>query len=144
MNIDVMVESKSFIPKRAHETDAGYDVRANIDEPITIRPGQSVWADLGFAIDIPAGYFGLLSPRSGLGCKHGITFANCVGIIDAGYHGVVRAKLLNNGLRPYTVQPHERVGQLIIIECADVDFIRTDEFPESERGDNGYGSTGRD
>lgn len=145
MNIECKVASRRFMPKRMHAADAGADMRANIEEPLTIPKGKIRWVDLGLSCDIPEGYVGIQAARSGLGCKHGITLANSIGVIDAGYHGPIKAALVNLGDRDYTIRPHDRVCQLLIIKCELADFTEVDEFEaESERGDDGYGSTGNE
>lgn len=145
MNIECKVASRRFMPKRMHAADAGADMRANIEEPLTISKGKIRWVDLGLSCDIPEGYVGIQAARSGLGCKHGITLANSIGVIDAGYHGPIKAALVNLGDRDYTIRPHDRVCQLLIIKCELADFTEVDEFEaESERGDGGYGSTGNE
>lgn len=131
-----------FVPERKHDSDAGYDMRAAIPRPITIDPGDSAWVPTGVKAAIPDGYFGLQCARSGLSCNHGITLANGVGVIDSGYRGEIKAKLVNLGKRPYTIFPDDRVCQLIILPYAKVDFVKVDELEDSDRGSNGYGSTG--
>lgn len=145
MNIKCKVANRRFMPKRMHAADAGADMRANIEEPMTIPKGKIKWIDLGASCDIPEGYVGILAARSGLGCKHGITLANGIGVIDSGYQGPNKAALVNLGDRDYTIRPHDRVCQLLIIKCELADFTEVDEFEaESERGDGGYGSTGNE
>ena len=129
-------------PERKHKGDAGADMRAFIPRPVTIGVGESAWIDLGVSMEIPDGYFGLQAPRSGLGCNYGICLAIGVGIIDSGYRGPVKAKLLNLGEKAFTVYPGDRVCQMLIIKCEDVDFLNVDELSDSDRGSNGYGSTG--
>lgn len=143
MKIDCKVAGRQFIPKRMHADDAGADLRANIDEPLTIPQGKIRWVDLGLSCDIPEGYVGIQAARSGLGCKHGITLANSIGVIDAGYHGPIKAALINLGNRDYRIMPRERICQLIIVKCEMAVFSEVEEFEnETERGDGGYGSTG--
>lgn len=130
------------VPAYAHEGDAGADVRADIPRPLTIEPGGSAWVGTGVRVAIPDGYVGLQFPRSGLGCNHGICLANGTGVIDSGYRGEVRAKLLNLGREPFTVHPGDRVCQLVVVPCVRASFLAADELPPSERGTDGYGSTG--
>ena len=145
MNIECKVANRRFMPKRMHAADAGADMRANIEETLTIPQWKIRWVDLGLSSDIPEGYVGSQAARSGVGCKHGITLANSIGVIDAGYHGPIKAALVNLGDRDYTIRPHDRVCQLLIIKCELADFTEVDEFEaESERGDGGYGSTGNE
>ena len=130
------------VPKYAHEGDAGADMRADIPRPLTIEPGGSAWVGTGVRVAIPDGYVGLQFPRSGLGCNHGICLANGTGVIDSGYRGEIRAKLLNLGAEPFTVLPGSRVCQLVIVPFARARFEPVGELPPSERGEDGYGSTG--
>lgn len=130
------------VPEYAHEGDAGADMRADIPRPLTIQPGESAWVGTGVRVAIPDGYVGLQFPRSGLGCNHGICLANGTGVIDSGYRGEVRAKLLNLGAEPFEVLPGSRVCQLVIVPFARARFEPVGELPPSERGTDGYGSTG--
>lgn len=130
------------VPAYAHEGDAGADMRADIPRPLTIEPGGNAWVGTGVRVAIPDGYVGLQFPRSGLGCNHGICLANGTGVIDSGYRGEVRAKLLNLGREPFTVLPGSRVCQLVIVPFARARFEPVGELPPSERGEDGYGSTG--
>lgn len=130
------------VPKYAHEGDAGADMRADIPRPLTIEPGGSAWVGTGVRVAIPDGYVGLQFPRSGLGCNHGICLANGTGVIDSGYRGEIMAKLLNLGAEPFTVLPGSRVCQLVIVPFVRARFEPVGELPPSERGEDGYGSTG--
>ena len=139
--VNVVCED-GFVPTYAHEGDAGADMRAAISEPLTIRPGSSEWVGTGVRVEVPHGHVGLQFPRSGLGCKHGICLANGTGVIDSGYRGEVRAKLLNLGTEPFTVNPGDRICQLVIVPYTKAHFWTVDELSESDRGTDGYGSTG--
>lgn len=132
----------SRVPAYAHAGDAGADMRADIAAPMTINPGESAWVGTGVRMAIPDGYVGLQFPRSGLGCNHGICLANGTGVIDSGYRGEVRAKLLNLGAEPFVVHPGDRVCQLVVVPFAHATFAQVGELPPSERGTDGYGSTG--
>ena len=141
MPVDVVCED-GFVPEYKHDGDAGADLRAHIDEPLTIQPGESDWVPTGVRLSIPEGHVGLQFPRSGLGCNHGICLANGTGVIDSGYRGEVRAKLLNLGSEPFTVNPGDRICQLVIVPYSRAKFWTVDELSESDRGTDGYGSTG--
>lgn len=130
------------VPSYAHAGDAGADMRADIPEPVTIEPMQSAWVGTGVRVAIPDGFVGLQFPRSGLGCNHGICLANGTGVIDSGYRGEIRAKLLNLGPEPFTVNPGDRVCQLVLLPFARAAFVPVAELPPSSRGTDGYGSTG--
>lgn len=139
-----IADTARYIPSYAHGAeDAGCDLRADIADPITLGPLESAWVDTGVRVALPEGVFALQAPRSGIACNHGITLANAPGIIDPGYRGEVRCKLLNLGAEPYTVQPGERVAQLVIIPFVHARFVPVGELPPSSRGEGGYGSTGR-
>lgn len=141
MPVDVVCED-GFVPEYKHEGDAGADLRAHIDGPLTIQPGASEWVGTGVRVEIPHGHVGLQFPRSGLGCNHGICLANGVGVIDSGYRGEVRAKLLNLGSEPFTVNPGDRICQLVIVPYTKARFWTVNELGESDRGTDCYGSTG--
>ena len=141
MPVDVVCED-GLVPEYKHEGDAGADLRAHIDGPLTIQPWESAWVPTGVRLAIPEGHVGLQFPRSGLGCNHGICLANGTGVIDSGYRGEVRAKLLNLGAEPFTVNPGDRICQLVIVPYSRARFWTVDELEESDRGTDGYGSTG--
>lgn len=133
---------EGFLPVYAHDGDAGADLRARIDAPVTIAPGESAWVGTGVRLAIPEGYVGLQFPRSGLGCNFGICLANGTGVIDSGYRGEVRAKLLNLGTEPFAVRPGDRVCQLVVVPFRRCRFWTVAALPDSDRGTDGYGSTG--
>ena len=131
-----------YIPAYAHGfEDAGCDLKADIPGDLTLWPGESAWVGTGVRIAIPEGVFALQAPRSGLSCNHGITLANSPGIIDPGYRGEIRCKMLNLGTRAYMIYPGERIAQLVFLPLAHAVFDAEDSLPDSSRGDGGYGST---
>lgn len=139
----IMLDGNDLLPKYAHVVeDAGCDLKANIPSPITIAPWKSVWVGTGVHLAIPQGMFALQAPRSGLSCNHGITLANSPGIIDQGYRGEVKCKLVNLSDEAYTVYPLERIAQLVFLPFVNAVFTEVDSLPESSRGEDGYGSTG--
>lgn len=141
MPVDVVCED-GFVPEYKHEGDAGADLRAHIDGTLTIQPGESAWLPTGVRLAIPEGHVGLQFPRSGLGCNHGVCLANGTGVIDSGYRGEVMAKLLNLGAEPFTVNPGDRICKLVILPYTKAKFWTVDELGDSDRGTDGYGSTG--
>lgn len=142
--IQAQFDGPELKPIYAHGMeDAGCDLKANIPSPITIEPWQSVWVGTGVHLAMPEGMFALQAPRSGLSCNHGITLANSPGIIDPGYRGEIRCKLVNLSDEPYTVRPFERIAQLVFMPIFNIAFAEVDNLSESSRGDNGYGSSGR-
>lgn len=134
----IKLDSGAFIPVRAHDTDAGADLRSPVDTFIPAR-GSCV-IDTGVHIQLPHGYVGMLKSRSGLNVKYGITSE---GVIDEGYTGQIKVKLYNNGDLPYKIERGDKITQLVIVPCEYVDFDLVDDLEDSERGDDGFGSTGK-
>jgi dUTP pyrophosphatase len=128
-------------PERAHEHDAGWDLRAG--EAATIGPGERASVGTGIALAIPEGCAGLVLPRSGLAARHGIALTNAPGLIDAGYRGEVRILLLNTDrTEPFEIAPGDRIAQLVIVDLPEVDFAEADALTETARGTSGFGSSG--
>ena len=128
----------AFIPVRAHRTDAGADLRSPIDTVVPARGSRVI--DTGVHIQLPHGHVGMLKSKSGLHAKHGITSE---GVIDEGYTGSIKVRLCNHGDGPYSIGRHDKITQLVILPCEYVQFDLVDDLEGSERGDDGYGSTGR-
>jgi len=123
---------------------AGLDLRACIDHPLTLNPGESQLVPSGIAIHIgDAGFAALVLPRSGLGAKNGIVLGNLVGLIDSDYQGQVLISLWNRGQAAFTVQPMDRIAQLVVVPVQQVEFNVVAEFESSSRGAGGFGSTGK-
>ena len=131
------------LPRAATPGSAGLDLQACIDAPVTVMPGTQALLPAGLAVEIPEGYVGLVFGRSGLGIKHGITLSNSVGVIDSDYRGELRVGLINHGEAEYTVEPGERIAQLVIMPYAAVEPVEAESLGETERADGGFGSTGR-
>ncbi len=131
------------LPAYATGSSAGLDLRACIDAPITLEPGQAALIPTGLAIHIgdPA-LAAMLLPRSGLGHKHGIVLGNLVGLIDSDYQGPLMVSCWNRGTATYTVQPLERIAQMVIVPVVQARFRRVESFDASSRGAGGFGSTG--
>lgn len=123
---------------------AGLDLRANVAAPVIVAPGQTTLIGTGYAVYLedPA-YAAMLLPRSGLGHKHGIVLGNLVGLIDSDYQGELKVSVWNRSSEPYTIEPGERIAQMVIVPVVQAEFIVTDDFITSERGDGGFGSSGR-
>lgn len=123
---------------------AGADLRACIEAPIYLQPGETTLVPLGFAMALPPGTAAMLLPRSGLGAKHGIVLGNLVGLIDEDYRGQVMASVWNRntGGMPFTIQPMDRIAQMVVVPVLQATFELVDELPETERGAGGFGSTG--
>lgn len=133
------------IPKRATAGSAGMDLYACIDEPITLAPGQLAIVPTGIAIALPDNsYAAFLYARSGLGVKHGICLSNGVGVIDSDYRGEICAGLCNVSDKPYTIEPDERVCQMVIAPVLTPDVVEVSELDDTDRGEGGFGSTGKD
>ena len=129
-------------PAYATPQSAGMDLRANIEEPITINPMERVLIGTGLYIALPIGYEAQVRPRSGLALKHGITVLNTPGTIDADYRGEIKVLLVNLSKDPFTVNVGERIAQMVIARHEQGEFIVVDELDETERGEGGYGHTG--
>jgi len=135
---------KDQLPGYATEGSAGLDLRACIDAPITIEPGATVLIATGLAIHLAdPGYCAMILPRSGMGHKNGIVLGNLVGLIDSDYQGQLMVSTWNRGQNAFTLQPMERLAQLIVVPVVQVGFNVVDEFDTSERGAGGFGSTGK-
>ena len=138
------VGKEILFPAYATAGSAGMDLRACIDEPMTIRPMERVKVPAGFAIALPGPqWVAFIFARSGLGIKSGITLPNCVGVIDSDYRGEIIVALTNLSDTDYTIQPGDRVAQLVIMPVTQADIDVVDELDETERGAGGFGSTGR-
>ena len=132
------------MPHYASAGAAGMDLRACVDAPLEISPGETRLIPTGMAIHIEeAGLAAMLLPRSGLGHKHGIVLGNLVGLIDSDYQGQVFISCWNRGSEPFTVQPGERIAQMVIVPVVHADFEVVEEFTTTERGEGGFGHTGR-
>jgi len=133
------------LPAYATPGSAGLDLRACIDAPLALAPGGAALIPTGLAIHIcDPGLAAMLLPRSGLGHKHGIVLGNLVGLIDSDYQGPLMVSCWNRGTQAYTVQPMERIAQMVILPVVQAAFRRVDEFEASARGTGGFGSTGTD
>jgi dUTP diphosphatase len=129
-------------PTYATNGSAGADLRACVDHPVVIAPGARSAVSTGVRLEIPVGYEGQVRPRSGLAAKHGVTILNAPGTIDSDYRGEVKVILVNLSDEPYTISPGDRIAQLVIAPVQQVVYIASD-LAESERGEGGFGSTGR-
>lgn len=134
----IKLDPGAFMPERAHSADAGYDLRS----PITgrIYAGEAVVIDTGVHVQIPVGYVGMLKSKSGLNVKHDIVGE---GVIDSGYTGSIRVKLYNHGAESYMIECGDKISQLVILPIITPELELVTELEETDRGDNGFGSTGR-
>jgi dUTP pyrophosphatase len=132
------------LPAYATPGSAGLDLRACLDAPLLLEPGQTQLIPTGLAIHIEdPGLAAMILPRSGLGHKHGIVLGNLVGLIDSDYQGPLMVSCWNRGHTTFTVQPFERIAQLVIVPVVQATFKLVDDFASSDRGAGGFGSTGR-
>ena len=142
--LDPRVGRDMELPRRATSGSAGLDLRACLDVPLTLEPGKSELVPTGIAIHLAdPGLAAVLLPRSGLGHKHGIVLGNLVGLIDSDYQGPLMVSLWNRGKAAFTVQPMDRIAQLIVVPVVQVEFEVVEEFSASARGAGGFGSTGK-
>jgi dUTP pyrophosphatase len=131
-------------PAYATAGSAGLDLRACIHAPIELHPGETTLVPSGIAIHLAnAGMAAMVLPRSGLGHKHGIVLGNLVGLIDSDYQGQIFVSVWNRGHGEFTIQPMERIAQLVVVPVLQVGFNVVDSFEQSERGEGGFGSTGK-
>ena len=141
--LDKKIGTEIPMPEYATNGSAGLDLRACIDEPIELNPGQTVLISTGLSIFIEdPGLAATILPRSGLGHKHGIVLGNLVGLIDSDYQGELMVSCWNRGDTSFTVTPGERIAQLVVLPVVQVEFQIVDEFKASDRGEGGFGSTG--
>jgi dUTP pyrophosphatase len=145
--LDVRVLDRRLLdqlPQYATAGSAGLDLRACLDAPVTLKPGESTLVSSGIAIhlDNPK-YAAMILPRSGLGHKHGIVLGNLVGLIDSDYQGQIFVSVWNRGQAEFTIQPMERIAQMIVVPVLQVEFNVVPEFVASLRGEGGFGSTGK-
>lgn len=136
------LNDKAIIPTRGSEQAAGYDLYACIDSPILISPNETIKISTGLAIEIPEGYFGGIFARSGLATKKGLAPANKIGVCDSDYRGEYIVALHNHSTNSQWVSPGERIAQLIVIPYLPVEFNEVKDLTDTERGENGFGSTG--
>ena len=142
--LDPRVGGEIPLPAYATDGSAGLDLRACLDAPVTLEPGQTHLVPTGFAIHLEdRGLAAVLLPRSGLGHKHGIVLGNLVGLIDSDYQGQIFVSLWNRGGSAFTLNPMERIAQLVVVPVLQVKLNVVEDFAESERGAGGFGSTGK-
>ena len=132
------------LPQYATPGSAGLDLRACIDSPVTLKPGDTSLIPSGLAIHLEnPEYAAMVLPRSGLGHKHGIVLGNLVGLIDSDYQGEIFVSVWNRGQSEFTIQPMERIAQMIVVPIVQVEFNVVPDFVASSRGEGGFGSTGK-
>ena len=142
--MDARIGREYPIPEPATEGSAGVDLRACLDEALLLEPGQTELIPTGIAIHLDdPGLAAVLLPRSGLGHKHGIVLGNLTGLIDSDYQGQIFVSCWNRGHKPFTIEPGERIAQMVILPVVHAEFEVVEEFVESQRGAGGFGHSGR-
>ena len=138
-----LIDPAARVPERAHDGDAGWDLRAI--EAARLKPAERVAIGTGVSVAIPPGMAGLVLPRSGTALRSGIALVNSPGLIDSGYRGELRVILLNTDPQTeFAVEPGDRIAQLVFIDLPNVELKRVDRLPDTERGEGGFGSSGKD
>lgn len=143
IKVKVINKSNYPLPEYATSGSAGMDLRANIEQEITLKPLERKLFPTGLFIQLPLGYEAQVRPRSGLALKKGLTVLNAPGTVDADYRGEIGVVLINLSNEECTIEPGERIAQLVIAQYEQADLELTTELSETERGDGGYGHTGR-
>lgn len=134
----------NHLPVYATDGAAGLDLRACMDNAIIVEPGQTVLIHTGLAVHLAdPGYAAMILPRSGLGHKHGIVLGNLVGLIDSDYQGELKVSVWNRSRTPFSIEPFERIAQMVIVPVMQAEFKVVDDFATSRRGEGGFGSTGK-
>ena len=143
MNIKVINLSKHSLPEYQTPLAAGLDLRANLDQPITLAPLERKLIGTGLYIELPAGYEAQIRPRSGLAFKYGLSVLNTPGTVDADYRGEVKVLLVNLSNESFTVEDGERIAQMVVAKHEQINWQPVQELSDTERGAGGYGSTGK-
>ena len=143
MQIKIINQSRHPLPEYATPYSAGMDLRANIDDPIILKPLQRALIPTGIYIQLPEGYEAQIRPRSGLAIKHGIGIVNSPGTVDADYRGEIRVILVNLSQEDFTINDGERICQMVVAQHAHIEWNQVDNLDETERGAGGFGHTGK-
>jgi len=147
MQVDLKIldqRVREQLPHYATPGSAGLDLRACLDAAVSLNPGETKLIPTGLAMHLAdTGYAAMILPRSGLGHKHGVVLGNLVGLIDSDYQGQLMVSVWNRGHEPFTIQPFERIAQMVIVPVVQAHFNLVDDFDASHRGEGGFGSTGR-
>jgi dUTP pyrophosphatase len=147
MHVDLKIldqRVRDQLPHYATPGSAGLDLRACLDAAVVLNPGETQLIPTGLAIHLAdTGYAAMILPRSGLGHKHGVVLGNLVGLIDSDYQGQLMVSVWNRGQEAFTIQPFERIAQMVIVPVVQAQFNIVEEFGDSQRGEGGFGSTGK-
>ena len=143
MKVKIVNHSKHALPEYQTPLSAGLDIRANLDESVTLRPLERAMIPTGLFVELPEGCEMQIRPRSGLAAKHGITVLNSPGTIDADYRGEIKVILVNLSNEPFTIELGERIAQMIVARYEQIEWQPVEELGATERGAGGFGSTGK-
>ena len=143
MKVKIVNNSRHALPEYQTPLSAGLDIRANLDESVTLRPLERAMIPTGLFVELPEGYEMQIRPRSGLAAKHGITVLNSPGTIDADYRGEIKVILVNLSNEPFTIESGERIAQMIVARYEQIEWQPVEELGATERGAGGFGSTGK-
>ena len=137
------IDANAILPTKGSSDSAGFDLYALLNEDLSIEPGQTILVHTGLTMAIPSGYAGFIFARSGLATKEGLAPANKVGVVDADYRGEVMVSIHNHSQEVRRIQPGQRVAQMVILPIPEVELMEVDELEETNRGEGGFGSTGK-
>ena len=143
MKVKIVNNSRFALPEYQTPLSAGLDIRANLDESVTLRPLERAMIPTGLFVELPEGCEMQIRPRSGLAAKHGITVLNSPGTIDADYRGEIKVILVNLSNEPFTIEAGERIAQMIVARYEQIEWLAVEELSATERGAGGFGSTGK-
>ena len=143
MKVKIVNNSRHALPEYQTPLSAGLDIRANLDESVTLRPLERAMIPTGLFVELPEGYEMQIRPRSGLAAKHGITVLNSPGTIDADYRGEIKVILVNLSNEPFTLESGERIAQMSVARYEQIEWQSVEVLGETERGAGGFGSTGQ-
>ena len=143
MKVKIVNKSRFALPEYQTPLSAGLDIRANLDEPVTLQPLERAMIPTGLFVELPEGCEMQIRPRSGLAAKHGITVLNSPGTIDADYRGEIKVILVNLSNTPFTIEAGERIAQMIVARYEQIEWQAVEELGATERGAGGFGSTGK-
>ena len=143
MKVKIVNNSRHALPEYQTPLSAGLDIRANLDESVTLRPLERAMIPTGLYVELPEGCEMQIRPRSGLAAKHGITVLNSPGTIDADYRGEIKVILVNLSNEPFTIESGERIAQMIVARYEQIEWQPVEELGTTERGAGGFGSTGK-
>lgn len=143
IKVNVKLNDGASVPEYATSGAAAVDLRANVNESVTISPGERRLIPTGLSMSIPEGYVGIVAARSGLACKKGIALSNGIGVIDSDYRGEIGVSLHNTSSEPFTVEKGERIAQMMFMPVCAACFCVCESLDETQRGEGGFGSTGK-